>query len=428
MRSLAFVFLTVSLLVSCSDGSVPTAEPPVGIVSLVGVISEPKALAVDDGVVVAGYRYKAIPSNHGGSGDVVGIQEDWKDFAAEEKMTLSVGSWNFSLQAVDGNGNALYEGRAVHEVVRSFGKVEIVLSRVVQSGTGTLVVSLTDYKVDDAFSLSCLDFSTGASRAIPVSLDDSGQFRTALDAGTWAVTVVKNYNESLNGISKTKRTGMTRVVKIWKDSESIVSGSVGNFRELTWFYLTLPTVASSERIEAYAGYSYAEAREVCMYGGSYLSSWLDGARFEDALYLAGEDDSPSSSMTNLGVVGGESLYAHRVYHGLSWDLSAADVVTSTDMSPAGNYRWNDLLSLPEVMKIGYDHTGWNPVWSGRMPAGDVVYRPVFLAKTLTVTFDYDGADGENAVASKEVVFGEPYGELPSPTREGYTFLGWVVAE
>ena len=39
-----------------------------------------------------------------------------------------------------------------------------------------------------------------------------------------------------------------------------------------------------------------------------------------------------------------------------------------------------------------------------------------------VTFDPDG--GTLSQTSKEVSYHEPYGALPTPTREGYTFMGW----
>lgn len=44
--------------------------------------------------------------------------------------------------------------------------------------------------------------------------------------------------------------------------------------------------------------------------------------------------------------------------------------------------------------------------------------------SITLTFDYNGATGGNTLTSKTVVLGEPYGTLPTPTRTGYTFLGW----
>src|SRR5699024_11672966 len=44
--------------------------------------------------------------------------------------------------------------------------------------------------------------------------------------------------------------------------------------------------------------------------------------------------------------------------------------------------------------------------------------------TYTVTFDAD--DGEVAESNKKVEFGAVYGELPVPTRNGYTFVGWYL--
>lgn len=43
-------------------------------------------------------------------------------------------------------------------------------------------------------------------------------------------------------------------------------------------------------------------------------------------------------------------------------------------------------------------------------------------RKYVVTFDPDG--GTLSETSKEVSYHEPYGSLPTPTREGYTFLGW----
>lgn len=46
----------------------------------------------------------------------------------------------------------------------------------------------------------------------------------------------------------------------------------------------------------------------------------------------------------------------------------------------------------------------------------------------TVTFDANGGTlqgyGNASQASKQVTYGETYGDLPTPTREGYTFAGW----
>lgn len=46
-----------------------------------------------------------------------------------------------------------------------------------------------------------------------------------------------------------------------------------------------------------------------------------------------------------------------------------------------------------------------------------MWEPLYM-----VTFDPDG--GTLSETTKEVSYHEPYGELPTPTREGYTFMGW----
>jgi len=48
---------------------------------------------------------------------------------------------------------------------------------------------------------------------------------------------------------------------------------------------------------------------------------------------------------------------------------------------------------------------------------------VYVAGNLTVRFDANG--GSVDPTSKGVVYGEPYGTLPTPTRENYTFNGWI---
>lgn len=56
---------------------------------------------------------------------------------------------------------------------------------------------------------------------------------------------------------------------------------------------------------------------------------------------------------------------------------------------------------------------------------DITLYAKWKLNEFTVTFDANG--GSTPVASKEVIYGEGYQELPTPTRTGYTFNGWYTA-
>lgn len=49
-----------------------------------------------------------------------------------------------------------------------------------------------------------------------------------------------------------------------------------------------------------------------------------------------------------------------------------------------------------------------------------------LVKEYDVTFDYQGATANNTITTMKVTLGKAYGELPTPERSGYTFLGWYT--
>lgn len=55
---------------------------------------------------------------------------------------------------------------------------------------------------------------------------------------------------------------------------------------------------------------------------------------------------------------------------------------------------------------------------------DATVTANFIPKTSVLTFNANG--GTVSPASKLIYFGERYGELPTPTRDNYEFLGWFV--
>lgn len=103
---------------------------------------------------------------------------------------------------------------------------------------------------------------------------------------------------------------------------------------------------------------------------------------------------------------------------------------------ARKVRYGEFLTEPETpYKPGYTFDGWytekegeTVLWyfQSEKVTGDMTLTAHWVPAQFTVKFDYDGgtgADGSN-VESKQVTFGETYGELPTPVKEGSTFGGW----
>lgn len=57
-------------------------------------------------------------------------------------------------------------------------------------------------------------------------------------------------------------------------------------------------------------------------------------------------------------------------------------------------------------------------------AKDITLHAVWVGAKFDVTFDFDG--GVHSVTEKEVTFGMPYGELPTPIKNGYEFIGYYT--
>ena len=125
-----------------------------------------------------------------------------------------------------------------------------------------------------------------------------------------------------------------------------------------------------------------------------------------------------STGTLNGVVAGNTDNAI-IYNG---NLDTGIIPTNTNMGLKKTlylYFWID--SEYEIINTG-SGVVTNPlqdlslkvVWSGTITT--------VPQESYTVTFDANG--GTVPISSKTVIPGKTYGELPVPTKEGYTFLGW----
>lgn len=97
------------------------------------------------------------------------------------------------------------------------------------------------------------------------------------------------------------------------------------------------------------------------------------------------------------------------------------------------YTYGTVVTLADPTRTGYTFGGWftDSDFSGtavtEIPA-DATEAKTFYAKwtanEYTVTFDAN--EGTVTPESKTVTYDGTYGELPTPTRSGYKFLGWFT--
>ncbi len=126
------------------------------------------------------------------------------------------------------------------------------------------------------------------------------------------------------------------------------------------------------------------------------------------------------------------------------DLDTSETYTVTfnarggAVSPASKTVTNGQTygTLPTPVYNGHTFEGWYTQPEGGMlvqsgtpvslSADQTLYaRWVSTSYSHTVHFDANG--GTVSPASKEITWGNSYGALPTPTREGYSFAGWFTA-
>lgn len=116
---------------------------------------------------------------------------------------------------------------------------------------------------------------------------------------------------------------------------------------------------------------------------------------------------------------------------VSFDTSSSVTWTKpSDMTATGGAT----IKLPTPnYNPGVVFNGWysDPDCTNTVGDGGIEYQPT---KTETLyagwipekhTMTFNPGQGEVSVTSKTVTYGEPYGELPIPTRKGYKFVGWT---
>ena len=119
----------------------------------------------------------------------------------------------------------------------------------------------------------------------------------------------------------------------------------------------------------------------------------------------------------------------------NWQVIEYTITLDTNGGPVVSpikYTVEDLFTLPYIFRPGYEFAGWTLDGSGMLPftpliiypgtTGDLHYKAEWRLAEYTITMDLDGGSGQEKVVY--TITDEEF-ELPTPTRNGYEFVGWT---
>ena len=119
----------------------------------------------------------------------------------------------------------------------------------------------------------------------------------------------------------------------------------------------------------------------------------------------------------------------------NWKVIEYTITLDTNGGPAVSpikYTVEDSFTLPYLLRPGYEFVGWTLDGSGMIPAtpliiyygttGDLRYKAEWRLAEYTITMDLNGGSGQEKMVY--TMTDEEF-ELPTPTRNGYEFVGWT---
>ena len=136
--------------------------------------------------------------------------------------------------------------------------------------------------------------------------------------------------------------------------------------------------------------------------------------------------------TSVRITANQTLYAR-------WTANVYQITYVCKLSGMSNsnprsYTYGNAVTLADLSKTGYTFGGWYTTEDctgdavtriSATETGDKAFYAKWTANQYTVTFDAN--KGTVASDSMVVTYGQTYGELPTPTRANYTFLGWFTS-
>ena len=213
--------------------------------------------------------------------------------------------------------------------------------------------------------------------------------------------------------------------------------------------LTASFVATNYKVtfEANGGNFQAEAttETTASYGGTIPADFTvpvptrEGSNFLGWMRTGDPTRYTSEEVKQLAITGDTVFIA--VWSGdvqVNFNANGGTITSGTDFLTGQS--GSAMTGLPEVSRTGYEFTGWytdaacqTSAGSGgsyTFPADSAIWYAGWRAKTVTITFDYNGGKvGDKDSSTLERAYnGTVVGstaELPTPSKTGWRLVGWT---
>ena len=213
-----------------------------------------------------------------------------------------------------------------------------------------------------------------------------------------------------------------------------MKGSTRGIFEMTGGSIADCTAGKGSALYLYNGIMYAD-------GGTVDGTvWVDDSAYSntDSRITTNGITGVTSFKKGVSTRGANSRIDYGIYYGGITGDGTVSGVTMTYLIDGAEYAKQMLPSAglatrPDdpAAKTGYTFGGWNKAdgtawdYGNDTVTGDITLYAKWIPNTYKLTFD---AKGGNDVTPKNVTYGELFGELPVPVREGYVFMGWFDAQ
>ena len=179
------------------------------------------------------------------------------------------------------------------------------------------------------------------------------------------------------------------------------------------------------------GGSVSPSSKNVTYGGTYGTLAKPSRTGYDfaGWYTAASGGTKVTSSTKVTATSNHKIYAHWSHsaYTLSFNGNGGSTPASRSVNAGEAYG-----TLPTSSRTGYDFVGWFTAKDGgtqvsantKMGNANTTLYAHWKQKIYTLAFN---SNGGSAVGSRSIAYGEAYGTLPIPTRQGYYFEGWFTS-